>query len=134
MQRLDHQIAAEAIGDHSRLKLADILDPPRHQRWRHVLGEIKHHHFFRGIAHRHRIVDDQRLPGQPLQNVRAGDIAQIERRVLPHQDDIDVLRQIKLAVIAALEVIVFNSLNSDGGGPSRDPAHVIRQRLHVIMP
>ncbi len=36
-----------------------------------------------------RVVDDQRLGMHPLQQVGRRDVGEVERRILPHQDDVE---------------------------------------------
>ena len=41
-----------------------------------------------------RVVDDQRLARDPLEQIGGGDVADVERRVLPHQHDVDVAAKV----------------------------------------
>ena len=113
---------------------ADILDPARHQRRRHELGEIEHEHLFGRIAHAFGVVDDQRAPLEFLQEMRAGDIAQIERRVLPHQHDIDIVCKVELRKVAQRDMIALNPLHGERRRPARHPAFVPRQRADIVIP
>ena len=40
------------------------------------------------------IVDHQRLARDPLEQMGGGDVADVERRILAHQDDVDVAAEI----------------------------------------
>ena len=66
----------------------------QHRR-RHELREVEHPQLFRRIADRRRVVDDQGLVLDPLEQVRRRDVAEIEWRVLAHQDDVDVAAQVE---------------------------------------
>ena len=52
-----------------------------------------------------RIVDDQGLAGDPLEQIGGGDVADVERRVLPHQHDIDVAAEVERERLAGGEMI-----------------------------
>ena len=69
------------------------------------------------IAHRRGIVDHQGLALQPFEQMRAGDVGEIERRVLPHQHDVDVFHQVDLAVLAHRVVIASDPLHRHRRGP-----------------
>ena len=42
-----------------------------------------------------RVVDHQGLVLDPLEQVGRGDVAEVERRILPHEDDIDVAAEVE---------------------------------------
>jgi hypothetical protein len=83
----------------TRMEFAHVLDAAGDQRRRHEAREIEHEDLFGRIAHAGRIVDHQRLPLQPLKQVRGGDVGQVERRILPHQHHVDILYEVDLAVL-----------------------------------
>ena len=63
-------------------------------------------HTFSGELRTSRgVVDDQRLALDTLEQMRGGDVAEVERRILPHQDDVDVLAEVEDLELAALEMI-----------------------------
>ena len=72
----------------------DLRAVGRDQRRRHQILELRDEEFFRRVAHMRRIVHDQGLGMDALQDMRGGDVGHVERRVLPHQHDIG-LRQIE---------------------------------------
>lgn len=55
-----------------------------------VTGEIEHHQLFRTVAHPERVVHDQRIGADAIQQMGRCDIAHIERRVLAQPDDIEL--------------------------------------------
>ena len=81
---------AERAGDHRR---------------RHESREIEHPDLFRRVAHRRRVVDDQRLALDPLEQVGRGDVAEVERRVLAHQHDVDVAAEVEDREVAEREMV-----------------------------
>ena len=89
--------------------------------------------------HRDRIVDHQSPALQPFEDMRAGDIAEIERRILPHQHYVDLAPKIEQPIVAALEMLAGNALHHDRGRPAGDrlamfPRRGERQRAHVVVP
>ena len=97
VQRLDDDLAvlgeemprrAERAGDHGG---------------RHEAREIEHPDFLRGVADAGRIVDDERLALDALEQVRGGDIAEVEGRILPHQHDVDVAAEVDDLRLAGLK-------------------------------
>jgi hypothetical protein len=77
------------------LEAAHILDAAGDQRGRHELREIENEDLFGRVAHLLGVVDDQRAALQLFKDMGAGDVAQIEGRVLAHQHHIDVFGQIQ---------------------------------------
>ena len=69
-------------------KRSDGLDIPRDQRRRHQVRKMRHQDLFRRIAHRRRVIDDQRSRLNMLQQMGGRDIGHVERRILAHQNDI----------------------------------------------
>jgi len=61
----------------------------RDQRRRHQLRKIHHEQFFRRIANAGRIVHHQCLRVQSFEQMRRGDVGEVEWRVLPQQDDVE---------------------------------------------
>ena len=82
VERLDDDVAvarAERVGSPA---------DPRDQRRRHQFGKFGDEEFLRRIAHAGRIVDDERLGVDPLEQMRGGDVVHVEGRVLPQKDHI----------------------------------------------
>jgi len=133
MQRLDHQITWMR-----GMEAPHILDPASDERWRHEPGVIEHEHLLGRIAHRCGIVDHQSTAFQPFEQMRRGDIPQIERRILPHQHHVDIMHEVDQAKFAAAVVVVLHRLNRDrrapcGQRPGSPHAGVISQRAHIVM-
>ena len=71
-------------------KGADLVAVAGQEGRRHQLLEAQHEQLFGRVAHRGRIVDDERpIFRQQFQQVRRGDVGHVEGRVLAHQHDID---------------------------------------------
>ena len=69
---------------------ADLPGVEAQQGRRHQLLEMQHEELFRGVAHRGRIVDDERpVIGQQLEQMRRRDVGHVEGRVLAHQHDVE---------------------------------------------
>ena len=63
-------------------------------------GIIEHEHLLGRVADAGGIVDHQRLVRDPLEQVRGGDVAEVERRILAHQHDIDVVAEVEADRVA----------------------------------
>ena len=61
----------------------------RDQRRRHQLGELGDEELFRRVAHMRRVVDDQRLGVDALEQMRRGDVGHVEGRVLAQQHHVE---------------------------------------------
>ena len=72
---------------------------------RHEPREIEHPHLLRRIADGGGIVDHQGLALDPLEQMGGGDVAEVERRVLAHQHDVDVAAEIEDRELAEAEMI-----------------------------
>ncbi len=83
VQRLHHHRAMFVA------KRVDFVEVARDQRRRHQLRKVHHKHLFRRVAHGGGVVHYQRLRMQPFEQMRRGDISEVERRVLPQQDDVE---------------------------------------------
>ena len=101
VQRLDDDLAmlgeelareAERAGDRGR---------------RHELREVEHPHLFGRVADAGGIVDHQRLVLDPLEQVRRGDVAEVERRVLAHQHDVDVAAEVEDSRLAEAVMVAL---------------------------
>ena len=125
VQRLDHDFAVACM------EIPDFRQISADHGRRHELGEIEHEQLFRSIAHRAGIVDHQRIIGDAFQQVSRGDVADVERRILPHQDDIDVGRQVENLEVADAEMITFDLLHGDRPGARADAAILVAQ---VVRP
>ena len=62
-----------------------------------------------------------------------GDVAQVERRILPHQHDVDVFRQIDLARLTQRVVVAFHPLHGRRFGQRGERAILPRQRSDVVV-
>ena len=92
------------------LECANFVCRAGDQRRRHEPAIIEHHHFFRRIADARRVVDYKRFALDALQQVCCGDIAHMERRVLPHQHDVDVGPKVDTLGLSKAVVRAFNAL------------------------
>ena len=63
-----------------------------------------------------RVVDDQGLALDPLEQVRRGDVAEVERRVLAHQHDVDVAAEVEDPELAEPEMIAGDRLHAHFAG------------------
>ena len=70
-----------------RLDLAEIA---RDQGRRHQIGKVGDENLLRRVAHMRGVVDDKRFRVNALEQMRAGDIGQIKRRVLAQQHDVEI--------------------------------------------
>jgi hypothetical protein len=86
-----------------RLDLGEVAGD---QRRRHQIRKLHHEHLFRRVADLRRLVDDQGRGADALEQMGRGDIGQVERRVLPQQDDIEALKRHALG-LAQLEMVAF---------------------------
>ena len=128
MDRLDHH---GPVPGHEG---ADFLHAARHQSRRHEAPEIEHEDLLRRIAHTGRVVDHQRFRLDPLQQVGRGDVAHVERRVLPHQDHIDVAAKVEPAKFALCEMIARDALDGDGMSQRMEPVVLVqRQAADIVM-
>ena len=80
---------------------------------RHELGEVEHPQLFRRVADACGIVDDQRFALDALEQVRRGDVAEVERRVLAHQHDVDVAAEIEDSRLAEAIMVAVDALDGD---------------------
>ncbi len=125
---LEDRLAAIAVErlDHDFLMLGEegarFVEAARDERRRHELRIIEHEHFLRRVAHRRRVVDHQRLVRDPLEQMRRGDIAEVERRILPHQHDIGFVAEVEADRVAEAVMIADDTLDGDGIGLGPDPA------------
>ena len=102
-----------------REELAGETQRPRDRGRRHELGEVEHPELLRRIADARRIVDHQSLVLDPLEQVRGGDVAEIEGRVLAHEDDIDVAPEVEDLRLAEAVMVASDTL--DGGRVAHRP-------------
>ncbi|PAV69544.1 hypothetical protein WR25_06090 [Diploscapter pachys] len=89
MQRLDDDLAM------LREEGACFVEAAGDERRRHELRIVEHEHLFGRVADAVRIVHHERPIGDAFEQMRRGDIAEVERRVLPHQHDIGLLAEIE---------------------------------------
>ena len=127
VERLDHDLAM--LG----MEGARILEPAGDQRRRHELGIIEHEQLFGRVAHRRGIVDHQRAVADALEQVGGGDVGEIERRILPHQHDIDILGEIERLPLAIGMMRARDALDRDRAGRRHDAAVAIAEIAGDIM-
>jgi len=85
-------MAVQRFHDHRAMGIAervDLVEIARNQRRRHQMREIHHEELFGRVAHAGGIVHHQRPGMQTLQKMRRGDVGEIERRVLPQENDVE---------------------------------------------
>ncbi len=82
-QGLDDDVLVHGAEDH------DLAPVARDQRLGHEIGEMRDEKLFRRVAHMGRIVHDERLRVNVLQNVCRRDVAHVEGRVLAHEHDVE---------------------------------------------
>jgi hypothetical protein len=70
-----------------RLDLGEIAGD---QRRRHQVGKFHHEHLLRRVAHFARVVDHQRPRVDAFQQIRRGDVSEVERRVLAQQHHVEL--------------------------------------------
>src|SRR3546814_9788231 len=92
VQRLDDDIAMFG------LKGADFVQAAGDERRGHEARVIQHEDFLRRVADRNRVIDDQRLIGDPLQQMRGGDKAQVKGSA-EHTSALTSLMRISYAVL-----------------------------------
>ena len=83
VERLHHDVAVLGA---ERLDLGEVAGD---QRRRHQVGKLDDEHLFRRVAHLRRIVDHQRLRMDALEQMRGGDVGEVERRVLAQQHHVE---------------------------------------------
>ena len=83
VKRLDDDIS-ELVA-----KGADGLAVARDQGWRHQVGKFHDQNFFRRVAHGSRVIDDQGLRMNALQQMGIGDITHVKGRVLTQQNHVE---------------------------------------------
>ncbi len=127
MQRLDDDVAM------LREELARDAERARdHRRW-HILREIEHPQFLGRIAHRRRVVDHQRFVLDPFEQMRRADITEVERRVLPHQDHVDIAAKVQDGESAKAEMVARLRLDADFVRAGVQPSVLPGQRVGEIM-
>ena len=66
----------------------DVFEGARDERRRHQVEEVENPDFLRRIADVPRIIDDERLGVDALEQVRRGDVGHVERGILTEQDNV----------------------------------------------
>ena len=115
VQRLHHHGAVLAA------ERQDLRLVAGDQRRRHQVGIVHHEEFFGRVAHAGGVVDHQRRRRQPLEDVRRGDVREVERRILSQQHDIHG-REIEALLRAEGEVIAGDVAHGERGGACHRPA------------
>ena len=75
------------------------------------MREIEHEQLLGRIAHGPRVIHHQRVIGDPLEQISGGDVADVERRVLAHQHDVNVGGQVERLEFTRAEMIAFDPLD-----------------------
>lgn len=92
------------------------------------MRKVHHKQLFRRIAHGGRIVDDEDARRQLLEQMRRGDIAKVERRILPQQHDIG-LGELEARRFLQREIVARPVAHGDfggfGGDAMRPPGQLI---------
>ena len=135
VQRLDHDLAM--LGE----EFPGEAERARDRRRRHELREVEHPQLLRRIANACRIVDHQGLALDPLEQVRGGDVAEVERRILPHQDDIDVAAEVEDLRLAEAVMVAGDALDGDriahrpqaALGPAERVGRVMVERVAELL-
>ena len=94
-------------------KCTNLLPVRRHKRRRHQIPEQHDEELFWGIADMKWIVGHQRFGMDAFEQMRGRDVGHVERRILPHKDDIRA-RQVVGAGVTEREVIARNVAHSHG--------------------
>src|SRR3954452_22958013 len=108
---------------------------------RHELREIEHPELLGRVADAGRIVDNQGLALDPLEQMRGGDIAEVERRILPHQDDVDVTAEVEDLRFAEAVMIARDTLSCNRIahrpeaplGPAERIGRVMEERVTELL-
>src|SRR6185312_9531442 len=108
VQRLDHDVAV--LGQ----ELAGETFRARDRGRRHELRKVEHPDFLWSVADACGIVDYERLAFDALEQVSRRYIAKVEGRILPHQDDVDILAEVEDARFAEAVMAACDPLDGDG--------------------
>jgi hypothetical protein len=82
---------------------------------RHDIVEMRDEQLFRRVAHARRVIHDQRLRMDMLQDVRRRDVRHVERRILAQQHDVE-LPFSRLSFIGWARAITLRSRKISSGG------------------
>ncbi len=128
MQRLDDDAAMLL------LEGAHFVEVAGDQGRRHILRVIEHIDFLRRVADGDRIVHDKSLALDPFEQMGRGDIADVERRVLTHQHNINIAAKIELQRVAECIMIAqYRPHRHRMGRRGQAAIGVQGQALHIIM-
>ena len=83
VERLHHDVAV------LRTERLDLGEVARDQSRRHQVGKFGDEHLLRCVAHARGTVHHEGFGVDALEHVRRGDVGEVERRVLPQQDDVE---------------------------------------------
>ena len=112
---------------------ADRVAVAGQQSRRHQLPEAQDEQFLRRVAHRGRIVDDERaVLGQQLEQMGRGDVGHVEGRVLTHQDDVDA-GEVELFDGAEAVMVALARAHLERPAAGVEPAVAQGQRLGQVM-
>jgi hypothetical protein len=128
VERLQHDVAVPGA------EVVDRLVVRRDQGRRLHAGEISDEQLLGCVAHLGRIVHHQGVGMHLLQEVGGGDVGHVERRILAHQDDVDVVLHVQQHGLAQLGVGAFLGEHLQRLGPGEHPAVLQRQLVGGVEP
>ena len=128
MQGLEHHLAVAAV----EVAQGDRVGADQGRRGQ--AGEVRHQQLLGRRADLRRIVHHQRLGVHRLEQIGGGDIGHVEGRVLTHQDDVHVLRQVQLHLVAEGHVVAHGLAQGHRAGAAEQDAVFQRQGAEVIDP
>ena len=105
---------------------------------RHEAGVIEHPDLLRRVADAGRIVDHQSLALDALEQMRRGDIAEVEGRILAHQHHVGIAAEVDYFGLAGAEMIAGDALHGHRAGhrpePPVRPAQILGRIMEQPMP
>src|SRR4029077_10198259 len=102
------------------------------QGWRHKPRKIHDKKLLRRVAHAGRIVDDQDLWRQMLEQMRRGYIGEIERRILTQEHDVERC-EIRCSCAAQGDMIAYDIADLDRRRLRHDPALAQRKLVRSVV-
>ena len=114
----------------------DAVAVARHERARHVRGEVQRVELLVRVAEPARVVHDERAPAQVLEDEREVEVLRVERRVLADEDALQV-GQAHVARLAHREVgrgVAHADLARAGPDVAAVDVHVARFAMKAHVP
>jgi hypothetical protein len=112
-----------------RLDLAPVAGD---QRRRHQVGELRDEDLLGRVAHLRRIVDDERLRMDALEEMRRRDVGHVEGRILAQQHHVG-LREVDPLGLAQGGMAALDVLDPQGLGRRGDAAVAQRQAVGRVV-